>query len=364
VILSCSQDVRTNDGNYTVFPWNLNESELIRDIIDSIVFTPLEAHPEGLFKKADKMIIHDGKVFIFDMLGQNQVMVFDNAGNFIYKVGKKGQGPGEYIGIRTFTIDENFIYVVDNYRSKMLKYSISDGTYLEIRDLPLIVHDMIIAENGDFVLTQQRIEGEHIPEKYAYHIIITDADFNVKYSLFPMRDSDCGTWSKPYYFRFSDKHIVFHTMVGDSLVLLNRHIPSDSSYFVYKMDFGSKEVPYKKEIQNDMELLTNYRFLYNTPEITSKYIVGQYWHDDNSGNEGYIYDMEKQKIYLNDYDLKHIDKFFFHPLFHVGDTVFAVYDKNYYGLWQKEDGLTDVLPAHIKNHLDEGDDVLIKYILK
>jgi hypothetical protein len=122
--------------NFVVFPWNFSEDESIQNILDSAEFIALEAHPEGLFKKADKLIVHNNKFFIFDMLGQNQVFVFNNIGVFLYKVGKRGSGPGEYIGIRNFAIDENYIYVIDNYISRIFKYNISDGTYVDSKNMP------------------------------------------------------------------------------------------------------------------------------------------------------------------------------------------------------------------------------------
>jgi hypothetical protein len=358
LLFSCS---REKEIKINIFPWNFNENKSIHDIIDSIEFIALEAHPEGIFNRADKLIVFRDKFFVFDMEGQNQVFVFDNVGNFLYKVGKRGAGPGEYIGIRNFTIDENFIYVVDNYISKMFKYSIFDGTYLESKNIPFIIHDMAIAENGDFIVTRQRIEGENIPPKYAYHIMITDDDFNVKSKFFPFQKEDCEIWSQYYYFQYVDKHIAFHTMIGDSVVLLNRYNPSDSSYVVYKMDFGKNKAPHK--IQNDRELIKKYRFLSSTPEIMSKYIAGKYWHDEEVGSDPYIYDTEKQTVYVNNYDIEYVNKFFFSPLFHVGDTLYSLYDKSYYYLWQNSN-VTPLLPVHIKKHLDEGDDVLIKYILK
>jgi hypothetical protein len=357
-ILSCSKEKNIKTDRFSVFQWDLNKQESVYDIIDSIEFIAIEAHPEGLFKRADKLIVYDNKFFVFDMIGQNQVFVFNSIGKFLYKIGKRGSGPGEYIGIRNFTIDENFIYVIDNYIGKILKYNILDGTYVESKNLPFIAHDMIIAKNGDFIFAQQRIEGENPRKKHAYHIMFTDIDFNVKFRLFPFHKEDCGVWSQQYYFQYADQYIAFHTMIADSIVLLN---PSDNSYIVYKMDFGRKKAPYKT--QNDRELVKTYRFLSSTPEITSKYIAGEYWHDEEIGSEPYIYDMEKQIVYVNEYGVEHVNTYFFSPLFHVGDVLYSLYDKRYYYLW-RDNNVTLSLPASVKKHLDKDNDVLIKYILK
>ncbi|MDR1863952.1 MAG: 6-bladed beta-propeller [Bacteroidales bacterium] len=159
LMFSCSGQNALKD-NLTVLPWEFSENESIPDLIDSVEFIVLEAHPEGLFKKADKLIVQNNKFFIFDMTGQNQVSVFDNAGKFLYRVGSRGNGPGEYVGIRNFTTDEKYIHIIDNYTGKLLMYHIADGTYAGTKKLPFIAHDMIIAENGDYVFARQRMEGE------------------------------------------------------------------------------------------------------------------------------------------------------------------------------------------------------------
>jgi hypothetical protein len=360
LFLSCSEKtVKTGDENVSTFQWNISTNESIGDIIDSIEFIPLEAHSESLFKRGDKLIVTDNKFFVFDLLGENQLFVFDNKGKFLYKIGKKGQGPGEHLQIRCFTINENLVYVYDIYKQKILKYNIADGTYVGDSDLPFIAHDMIIADNGDFVFARQRIEGYPAPEEHDCHIIITDKDFNIKYKLFPFKDEDCGVWSQSSYLKSTDEYITFHTMVGDSVVLLNRHVP-DSNYLVYRMNFGKKKAPHG--IANDYERLKEYTFLASTPEITSKYIIGEYW-DGANGTDSYIYNIEKQIAYTNDWDRAHIDKFFFPALFHVGDTIFSLYDKPYYFLW-RDDNLTHVLSDNIRKHLDGDNDILIKYILK
>jgi hypothetical protein len=338
-----------------VFPWNLNTNVFIRDLIDSVEFIALEDNPEGLFKRADKLIVSDNNFFIFDMIGQNQISVFDSAGHFSHKIGNKGSGPGEYIGIRNFTVYNDYVYLVDNWVNKILIYKISDGSYVDSKKLPFTAHDMTIAGNGDFIFTQQRIEGEHPDAQYAYHIWITDNNLNIKSRLFPFQDDDCGVWSQCYYFRTTDKHVVFHTMVADSIVLLNRDNPSDT-YIVYNMDFASKKVP--RKIENDWELLKNYRFLTSTPEITSKYITGMYFQD---ASYPYIYDMEKQEAYLNNPETEDKSYYFFEPLFHDGNTVFSLYDKRYYPFFKD---ISPKLPDNIRQHLDNDNDVLIKYILR
>ncbi|MDR1863953.1 MAG: hypothetical protein LBR08_00075 [Bacteroidales bacterium] len=189
-------------------------------------------------------------------------------------------------------------------------------------------------------------------------------DFHIKHKLFPFQKEDCGVWSQHCYFTSADEHIVFHTMVADSVVLLNKRVPfAGSGYAVCRMNFGAKKV--SRKMENNMDFLAdNYRFLTSTPEITSKYVIGSYWHDNEVGSDPYIYDVKKQKVHINNYEAGDVSKFFFPALFHDGDTIFSLYNKDYYSLFEEGDRTFDLLPDKVKKHLDAGDDVLIKYILK
>jgi hypothetical protein len=356
---SCSENTRVMNDRAISFQWDIDGELLVQDIFDTILFVPFEAHPEGLFKRADKVIIRDNKIFVYDMEGRNQVLVFDRDGRFLYKVGSRGVGPSEYVAMRNFAIDENLIYIIDNAIQKILMYDISDGTYVASKKLPFVAHDMEIAGNGDFVFAQQRIQEDSQPKNHAYHIMVTDIDLNIKTGIFPFQDDDCETWSQYCYLKTTDQHIVFHTMVADSVVLFDRYNPS-GDYSVYYMEFGSKKV--RRSMQNNGDyLIKECRFLTTTPEITSRYIAGKYWHENNIP---YVYDIKNRKVYTGDY-FKKRDKFLFEPVFHTGDTIFAVYDKNFYVYW-RDHGVQEIsnLPSHILKHLDEGDDVLIKYVLK
>jgi hypothetical protein len=78
---------------------------LAENYFNSIDIIPLETTPESLIWEIKKIFFIDSGVYIFDGK-QSQVLLFDNKGKFISKIGKKGRGPGEYIHIQDFTIDK------------------------------------------------------------------------------------------------------------------------------------------------------------------------------------------------------------------------------------------------------------------
>lgn len=360
ILFSCSNSRKGKGINKesTTLQWNYSQED-ISSLFDRVEYIPLEAHPDGLFKKADKLIVHNNKYYIFDYFGQNQVNVFDKKGDFLYKIGKRGQGPGEYIGIRNFTIKGELVYLIDDMVNKLKIYNADDGSFVEEKILPFYAHDLSIADNGDYLFAQQRIKELHdeLPEFQRYNVFITSPDLKIKYNLFPFHEEDCGIRSQLYYFTENEDHIIFHTMVADSIILFDRKSPSNV-YATRYIDFGSKKVPRKYE--NDDEALKNYTYLYGTPNISSKYMIGNYYRTKDYGMNPYIYMGDKEIAFVKN---SISPEYFFYPLFSEKDTVYSLYDHAYFDLWEK-DNLTPDLPANVLAHLQEGYDVLIKYILK
>jgi hypothetical protein len=75
------------------------------------------------------MQVFDDKIYILDISADNKLCVFDKAGSFLYQIGNKGNGPGEYINATDFTIDRKGkrIYILDNKTGNIIKYRAEDG---------------------------------------------------------------------------------------------------------------------------------------------------------------------------------------------------------------------------------------------
>ena len=97
----------------------------LRDKIDSISFKVLDdSNPDALFKGIDKMLYIDGRFYILDCMGTSSVLVFDDNGNFLFKVGDFGQGPGEYNSITDFDVNNGYIYILDSKKRMIFSFII------------------------------------------------------------------------------------------------------------------------------------------------------------------------------------------------------------------------------------------------
>lgn len=75
------------------------------DHYSNIELIPLETTPISIVESIDKLVYHNGIFYILD-IKQTTLFLFNEKGEFIDKVARKGKGPGEYVDLYDFNINE------------------------------------------------------------------------------------------------------------------------------------------------------------------------------------------------------------------------------------------------------------------
>jgi hypothetical protein len=101
---------------------NIMASEFVRDV----EFIPLESTKESWFRYSETYQVGRKFVMVGDM-ERARMLLFDRQGKFLRAIGSKGEGPGEMIEPREAVMDpaEEFIFVHDVSKGKLLKYSVN-----------------------------------------------------------------------------------------------------------------------------------------------------------------------------------------------------------------------------------------------
>lgn len=87
---------------------------------------PLETNSNSILGTFSKGIVKENKILIHD--NRNRFLkVFDENGKFLFQVGTKGNGPGEYTDLRDFMVADNDVWCLDN--KKINCFDISTGKY-------------------------------------------------------------------------------------------------------------------------------------------------------------------------------------------------------------------------------------------
>ena len=128
MLFSCKEKTHNDEDCKTI---NLLESEIIPSLdeyIESIEEITLENDPvKVVYPK--KLLVSGNNMFV---LSSGQVYSFDESGFFNYYVGRKGNGPDEYLFILDccVSLDEKSILCLDS-RNTIYRYSTVDGRFIE-----------------------------------------------------------------------------------------------------------------------------------------------------------------------------------------------------------------------------------------
>jgi hypothetical protein len=98
--------------------------------LSHIRYVPLETSDQCLIGLAYKTLVRNNKIYVADFHEAMALFIFDMNGKFLFKIARRGQGPGEYISFSDFDIQANGdIYMFDQSRKRILVYSPA-GEYL------------------------------------------------------------------------------------------------------------------------------------------------------------------------------------------------------------------------------------------
>jgi hypothetical protein len=139
VTVSCNsgkkKEIIENAGNIYIVDFdNIPKEEkiLMSSLFKKIKPIPLETTDESLIGYIHEVQIFDGKIFVLDKNYAKGLFIFDMDGKFIRKIGRIGEGTGEYIDLSDFTVDEtkNEIYLNDRGKNSIMIYDINTGRYI------------------------------------------------------------------------------------------------------------------------------------------------------------------------------------------------------------------------------------------
>lgn len=127
-----------NEYDKTVVDNSIKSGELLSfdnclvdtDLFDKFTIIPLETNNDNLFKKIDRITINNERIYLFDN-NTEQILIFDIKGKYINTIHQIGQGPGEYISIMDFCLDEKNkeILLLCDVPYKLMKYSL-EGKFI------------------------------------------------------------------------------------------------------------------------------------------------------------------------------------------------------------------------------------------
>jgi len=130
-----------------------------------------------------------GNIFISDQKWRH-IFIFDSSGNFLKKIGRKGQGPGEFMNPYCINLTKDFLIVSDT-NGRKIQFFDRDGKYMRSIKVPRAYIEIVTDANGLIYASPLRMSKE------APLIDVLDKDGHLLNSFGKARFGDETAWNVP-----------------------------------------------------------------------------------------------------------------------------------------------------------------------
>jgi len=113
----------------------IEDSISLKDICNTINYIPLETNPECLIGRPKKVMITGNYIIVNDFATES-VVIFNDSGKHVVTLNATGKGPGEFVSVCDFSIDESkhIITINDDQQGRLLHYRLDNGEFINMND--------------------------------------------------------------------------------------------------------------------------------------------------------------------------------------------------------------------------------------
>lgn len=134
---------------------NVQKTIKYSSFVDSISYIPLETNDSCLIGHVKDIQIADSFIFVLDKK-QPVIFIFDRYGNYLSKIDRQGQGPGEYGWIVQFYYNENrksISVCTASGSCKIIEYDLLGNLINELNN-NYFVRDLYQFDNGKYLVSR------------------------------------------------------------------------------------------------------------------------------------------------------------------------------------------------------------------
>lgn len=176
VIVVSLMGCNNNTNNHTdIIEINLcegNNTIVMTDFVCPTSFVTLEGTDSCLLKTIDKVVESEDALYILDRTSQ-EISKFDHDGSFLFKIGRKGDGPDEYAWVYDIDIsdDKQIIYLCVS-DSEVLAFDTTSGQLIERYQINTEIPFSSIQIIGDEIF----VAADDVPQEFDRLYVLT-SDF-------------------------------------------------------------------------------------------------------------------------------------------------------------------------------------------
>ena len=258
----------------------------LSEITEEITAIELELTDESMINpdRINKVHLFDNLVFISEF---NQMLVFDMEGKFIRSIGSKGQGPGEYLHIKSFTVDEQnkIIYIIIDNNLKIIGYDLNGKFVKELtirnQNLERLLEYQIYGINyfnEELLLLVEHIRESQIEENKKvnmYQSVIYKINNDLQFT------DSCFVRDVYYEGFFSKGRLDDYLTCNNSVIYL--YYPESTSFLInFTPSLSQRMGPIARVLRDTLYRFENNRLI---PELKLKFQRnGRYYNGDKNIN--------------------------------------------------------------------------------
>ena len=279
IMFSCSKQEVQYDIQDITFEDAPDDFKLT-DSFKKVHFVQLEMTDECAINMEKKIVLADSRILVGTI--HSELYCFDSeTGKFICQIGKRGEGPGEYLSIADFYYNssDSCIVIVDVFNNRALSYSL-DGEFLSENIFPAPVNyvDCIERSQNGYYMLSHKIHGGNSKNDYAYTVVMPDSSY---FSFDPFAPVSVGNYMTAYAkhpMTAYGNRFTFQKFLNDTIFRLD----NGEIHPLYKLQMNkplaTKEQianfgPYHKREVCNMARATGYFVGFDRIYETSKYIL-------------------------------------------------------------------------------------------
>lgn len=225
----------------------INHKELnLTEISDDVTYVSLETSDECLIGYIDKIAFSGEDIFI-ETISPGKLLRFNNKGEFVNTIGKKGNGPNEYATLGSFCLNsaesDIYIYSVDPSKILIFDYEgkLKDQITINKNRVDHFSNIEFIPLSRHFILMQANGFGN---TPFSYHIYQTKFEL-IKKLIKPVHFEMNGSYSRNKefsYYVFNDELFVKENLLNDTVY---RVLPTLNFKPAYIFESGKYRCPVK-----------------------------------------------------------------------------------------------------------------------
>ena len=249
-LISCRNKDNSNIKNsdietISVFE-HYSDKKSFSSFIDTIELIPLETTEDNLIGEITRIVFHDKKYYVrsTNSMQNGKLFVFDETRKFIRRIGKNGNGPGEFVNFYDFAItSDNHIVVADYHR--MLHFD-SEGRFLNSIKMNFSAAEIVSSHDNEIIASLI------LPTLFQNHLL-SKIDKEGNQELFFNRGETAAikcnllrTWRS---FMSTGGYHYLKYPFGDTIFSISQDLKKISP--LYYIDYGEKKLPNIKISHNE-----------------------------------------------------------------------------------------------------------------